>query len=128
MAAGAARIRSMTKRLSDASVSSVDWDYMEQFLDLESHANYKPVTSPSIRSIDEPQLQFEDWDLNPLPAQVPQLPQQIQQIDNDPQIIEDRKIFNNMPGFLISAIQKLKGKLRFEDLITEKTGILALVR
>jgi hypothetical protein len=42
--------------------------------------------------------------------------------------LEEKRIFNNMPGFLISAIQKLKKKLKFNDLITANTGQMHLIR
>lgn len=33
-----------------------------------------------------------------------------------------------MPGFLISAVQKLRRKLKFNDLVTAKTGLMHLIR
>ncbi len=66
--------------------------------------------------------------LNPLPANIPRMPQQIQQIDLDLEGADEKKIFNNMPGFLISAVQKLRRKLKFEDLVTAKTGLWHLIR
>ena len=39
----------------------------------------------------------------------------------------DRKIFNNMPGFLISAIQSFKIQLRFYEVFTSKVGLLQKV-
>ena len=101
---------------------------MSQFLDLENHPNYRPVTSPSVGSINEPQLEFEPLDLNSLPANIPRMPQQIQQSDVDLEALEEKRIFNNMPGFLISAIQKLKKNLKFNDLVTANTGQMHLIR
>ena len=33
-----------------------------------------------------------------------------------------------MPGFLISAVQKLRRKLQFDDLVTKKVGLMKLIR
>ena len=128
IAQGAEEIRTLQRKLSQASYNSVDWEYMNQFLNLESHPNYKPVTSPSIGFIDEPEMEFEPLDLNPLPAQIPTLPQPIQPLDQDLEGVEDRKIFNNMPGFLISAVQKLRRSLKFDDMVTEKISQMKLIK
>ncbi len=97
-------------------------------MDLDNHSNHQPVSSPSIGSIHEPQLEFEPLDLNLLAANIPRMPQRIQPIDMDLGGADEKKIFNNMPGFLISAIQKLKRKLKFENLVTAKTGLWHLIR
>jgi hypothetical protein len=39
IAQGAEEIRILQRKLSQASYNSVDWEYMNQFLDLESHLN-----------------------------------------------------------------------------------------
>jgi hypothetical protein len=128
IAQGAREIRTLQRKLSQASYNSVDWEYMNQFLDLESHSNYKPANSPSIGFIEESDMEFEPLDLNPLPAQIPTLPQPIQPFDQDLDGVEDRKIFNNMPGFLISAVQKLRRNLKFEDMVTEKISQIMLIK
>ena len=66
--------------------------------------------------------------MNLLPAYIPRMPPHIQKMDVDSEGVDEKKIFNNMPGFLISAIQKLKRKLKFEDLVTGKTGLWHLIR
>ena len=71
VAQGAKVIRTLQQKLSNTSYNVVDWEYLSQFLDLENHPNYKAVTSPSIRSIGEAEMEFEDFDLNSLPAQIP---------------------------------------------------------
>jgi hypothetical protein len=128
VANGANQIRTLEKKLSSTSFNSIDWEYVSQFLDLEDHPNYQPVNSPSVRSIAEPELQFEEFNLNHLPAQIPRLPQPAQQIPQDWEGVSDKKIFNNMPGFLISAVQKLKNKFKFNDLVTQKTGLMNQIR
>ncbi len=39
IAQGAEEIRTLQPKLSQASYNSVDWEYMNQFLNLESHPN-----------------------------------------------------------------------------------------
>ncbi len=73
-------------------------------------------------------MEFEELDLNSLHAQIPTMSQMVPPLDLSSEEVTDKKIFNNMPGFLISAVQKLKRKLKFEDLVTEKVSLMVMIR